>query len=722
MPRPQMQHERDEKLTEISSVETTSSVLFVDDDKAFATRVSDYLEQTRGFEVRVETSIEGALNRLERDEPFNCVVSGYGLSGQDGREFLQACKERFPDLPFVLLAGEDTEQDASHALGLGVDDYLETDTSESSYELLGSRIDSCVTIHRQQQSLQDLHAAMEHAGHAILVTDADGTITYANHSMEEISGYSLEELRGRTPAVLKSGEHGDAFYQSLWETILDGNVWQGEMINEHKSGHRYVVDQTISPITSGDEITGFVAINRDVTVRKRRDRNRAFFEQAVEQIGTGIAAYDETGTIRYANEAYADMLETTPERLTGNSVTELNPHLDAEQFEDYWDSFDIGESRQREGINKCPNNGTSIPVDTVTTQIVVDDDEYHVGTIQDITERKARERELQMFREAVEQAGHAVVVTDADGTIEYVNPAFEEMSGYTREEAMGESPAILSSGEHDQEFYQSLWGTIRDGEVWTGEILNERKDGERYIIDQTIAPLTEDGEITGFVAINRDISELKKRERELHRQNERLEKFGRTVAHDLRNPLNVMEANLDQARRADDPAEAHAEIQAAIDRMMELIDELLALAEQGKTVVDPKPASLNAVTQAAWSNVDTQVMQLAVEADAMLLMDDSRVTQLLENLFRNAREHAGVDATVRVGPLADGFYVEDDGDGIPPEERDDVLKSGFTTSEEGTGFGLAIVSQIADAHDWSVTITDGSDGGARFEFHDVERA
>ncbi|MXR51708.1 PAS domain S-box protein [Halovenus sp. WSH3] len=561
----------------------------------------------------------------------------------------------------------------------------------------------------------DIYSAIENAGHAMLVTDADGVITYANPTMEEISGYDRAELVGSTPAILKSGEHDEEFYSQLWETILDGEVWQGEVINERKNGERYVIDQTISPVTENGEVTGFVAINREITEQKTRQRRRMFFERAVEQIGTGIAAYDSDGTITYTNPTYAGMLGATPESLRGDSITLVNPELDANRFDEYWDSFEDGEIRRRETLNRRLDTGEAFPVDTVTTHVTIDGEEYHVGTIQDITERKERERDLQTFRKAVEQAGHGVLVTDVDATIEYVNPAFEEMTGYDREEALGNTPAMLKSGEHDREFYRTLWETILDGEVWTGEIVNERKDGRQYVIDQTIAPLTDDGEITGFVAINRDITELKEQQRELRRQNDRLENFGRTVAHDLRNPLNIMDANLDVARTADDPSQAHARMQEAIDRMEALIDELLALAKQGKSVLDAEQASLEAVARAAWETVDTQVMTLAVDSDRTLEMDRSRVQELFANLFRNAREHAGPDATVRVGALDDGFYVEDDGPGIPPAVRDDVLTSGFTTSKDGTGFGLTIVSQIVEAHDWAIEITDGADGGARFE-------
>lgn len=708
--------------TDTEEGDTTVTVLLVDDDGNFASPVAEYLAREHGFDVTTETSPRAALDRLSRDQSINCVVSADAMPGMDELEFLELVKSRFPDLPFVLFAGRGSEQVASRALQLGADDYLEKDTSETRYELLANRIDNCVTITRQQQKLQDIYAAIEHSGHAMFVTEADGTITYANPTMEAVSGYSFEELRGETPAILESGEHNQEFYRDLWGTILSGDVWEGEIINEHKNGHQYVIDQTISPITNDGTITGFVAINRDITVRKRRERNLTFFEQAIEQVGTGIAAYDVEGAIRYANEAYADMLGTVSGTLTGQSITELNPVFEADRFDEYWNSFAVGETRRQEGVNQRLDDGSAVPVDTVTTHVTVGDDEYHVGTIQDITARKERERELQMFRKAVEQAGHAVVVTDTAGTIEYVNPAFEELTGYDREEAIGETPAILKSGEHDQEFYQRLWGTILGGEVWKGEIINERKSGEQYVIDQTIAPLENgDDEITHFVAINRDITEIKEQEQELRRQNDRLEKFGRTVAHDLRNPLNVMDAHLNMAKEADNPETAHAKMQQAVDRMTELIDELLALAKQGKTVLDPEPASLEDVATAAWSHVDTRIMRLEVTEDRSLLMDDARVREVFENIFRNAREHAGADAAIRVGPFPDGFYIDDDGPGIPPDERDDVLKPGFSTSKDGTGFGLAIVSQIADAHDWTVTITESPDGGARFEFHGVEQ-
>ncbi len=139
-----------------------------------------------------------------------------------------------------------------------------------------------------------------------------------------------------------------------------------------------------------------------------------------------------------------------------------------------------------------------------------------VGFITEITERKERERKLRQFQRAVEASGHSIYCTDRDGVIEFVNPAFEELTGYTAEEAIGETPQLLKSGEHDQAFYSDLWETILSGDVWRSDVVNQRKDGERFIIDQTIAPVRdESGEITHFVAVNTDITEQRATERKL---------------------------------------------------------------------------------------------------------------------------------------------------------------------------------------------------------------
>ncbi|MFB6102194.1 MAG: ATP-binding protein [Haloplanus sp.] len=214
----------------------------------------------------------------------------------------------------------------------------------------------------------------------------------------------------------------------------------------------------------------------------------------------------------------------------------------------------------------------------------------------------------------------------------------------------------------------------------------------------------------------------RERERELARQNEHLDQFASVVSHDLRNPLNVAQGNLTlaQGEYEDDRLDRVAE---ALDRMDELIDDVLSLARTGRAVSEFTAVDLRSAAEDAWETTDTEGATLRFE-DALGTVqgDESRLVQMFENLFRNAVEHGAADgsATVTVGRTDDGFYVEDDGQGIPEAEREQVFETGYSTADGGTGFGLNIVRNIAEAHGWHIAVTDGTAGGARFAFAGVE--
>jgi len=242
---------------------------------------------------------------------------------------------------------------------------------------------------------------------------------------------------------------------------------------------------------------------------------------------------------------------------------------------------------------------------------------------------------------------------------------------------------------------------------------------------------------------------LARRERELERRTDRLDSFASVVSHDLRNPLNVAQGRLELARAvaadagdgdtgdgdgngdADDgrAAELRSHLDAAadsLDRMATLIDDLLVLARADEPAGESEPVSLSDVATRAWANVPTGSARLTVADDLAMLADESRLRQLFENLFRNSVEHGSTGGddpavTVTVGRLSDrsGFYVADDGPGIPPDERARAFEAGYSTADDGTGFGLAIVAEIAAAHGWEVAVTDAADGGARFEISGV---
>ena len=201
--------------------------------------------------------------------------------------------------------------------------------------------------------------------------------------------------------------------------------------------------------------------------------------------------------------------------------------------------------------------------------------------------------------------------------------------------------------------------------------------------------------------------------------NSRLEEFASVVSHDLRNPLNLAKGRLQLAQETCE-SEHLDNVAQALDRMEALIEDLLSLAQAGKQISKTEPVALGALCESSWQSVATADATLVVETERQIRADRSRLRQLLENFFRNAIEHGGEHVTVTVDELDTGFYVEDDGPGIPTDERTQCFEAGYSTTEEGTGLGLSIVKQIVDAHNWRIHLTDGTTGGTRFEITNVE--
>ena len=307
-----------------------------------------------------------------------------------------------------------------------------------------------------------------------------------------------------------------------------------------------------------------------------------------------------------------------------------------------------------------------------------------------------------------------LTLLDENGVVQYESPAIERLYGYDQDALVGEQVTDYFHPE-DRERVAAAFRRVVASEDYIEEAVeyrHEQVDGTYTWVESVAsANPTPDGY---YVVNSRDISARKERERELERTNDRLEEFASIVSHDLRNPLNVAQLRLQQAR--DDADSDHlATVEQAHQRMEALIDELLTLARIEKRVTSLQSVALDSLSDRCWQTVATGESTLVVRTDRQVEADRQQLRQLLENLFRNAVEHGTGDVTVTVGDLPDGFSVEDDGPGIPPANRAAVFESGYSSTPDGTGFGLRIVERVVNAHDWTITVTDGSAGGARFE-------
>lgn len=329
------------------------------------------------------------------------------------------------------------------------------------------------------------------------------------------------------------------------------------------------------------------------------------------------------------------------------------------------------------------------------------------------------------FRALAESATDAIVAMDADGKIRFANDALERVLGYEPEAVLGESLTILMPehlrGRHREGLRQYLETGERSLDWERIHLPGLHKSGEERSLEITFSEFDHGGEHF-FVGILRDITEQERQQEQLERYNEQLEELIAALSHDLRTPLNVAKGRVDLASRSAENEETTADLETAtdaLDQMETMIEDLLALAQQGRAVAEPEPISLTEAVDAAWGMAETGDLEL-VRSDHLgeIEADRTRVIELLQNLFTNAAIHAEGATSIRVGRLEreDGFYVADDGPGVPPDERERVFEPGFTTSDEGTGFGLAIVRRIAEAHGWSVDLRASDEGGARFEF------
>jgi PAS domain S-box-containing protein len=478
-----------------------------------------------------------------------------------------------------------------------------------------------------------------------------------------------------------------------------------------------------------------------------------FFRSLVENGSDAIVSINEQSTILYANRSVERVFGYSPEEMVGEKLTMIMPdRFQADHFGAIDRYVDTGERNLNWNNIELPaehKDGHEIPLSITFEEHAYEGDRVFSGIMRDISEQKAYQSTLESLQEITRDLMQArtteAIAEEVVGAVEDVI-GFPVASLYEHDDAADVLRPVAHSETVDDLFDDPpvladgslAWLAFEDGtpREYQGDNDSdapiERPSGpieSEYIVPlgeygcllvSDTEPATFDEQTTNLIQILAANTEAAlsraEREAERERQRERLERFASIVSHDLRDPLQSARATTAVARAGDESA--LADLEDIFDRMEELIEDVLTLAKQGQTVGGTEPVNLDVVAQNAWSTTGSDAATLALEPDLPTLQaDNERLRTLLENLFRNALEHGGDGATVRVGPVGEdaGFYVADDGEGFGDADPDQLFEYGYTTNEDGTGFGLSIVRDVVTAHGWTITATDSEDGGARFE-------
>jgi len=617
----------------------------------------------------------------------------------------------------------------------------------------------------------------------VLLEKGEGKITHANPATEKMLGYSREESIGNRLQDIGISLDLGHFQTTMERLSKIGIIKHDDVPAKTKAGQHidtdiYLVDRA-----------RLVQCNiRDITERKKADAVIRLQAAIIENSPVIAAYHDKDLNMVWANRAYRKATGLSLEEVRGRKCYQIwnlsKPCLGCPVIT----AIETGESAAHE---LTPDNQDHWPETQgcwLSQAVPVRDEQGAViGALEfaiDITERKqaeealkeanrklqasqkatlnmleelkaenqvrkAKEAELDRVMMAIEQAGEVIMITDPAGTIQYVNPAFETVTGYAREEAVGKTPGILKSGRQDQTFYQNLWETITSGRIWQGRMVNQRKDGTLYTEDATISPVFDAaGKIINYVGVKRDVTAHLELTAQLQ-QAQKMESVGRLaggVAHDFNNKLTVMlgytQMVMESLGKGDPKYGDLQEVMNAGQQSVAIVRQLLAFAR--KQIIAPEVLELNETVQDM-----VKMLRRLIGEDIALVwspghdlwqvkMDPSQLDQILANLCVNAR-----DAISRVGKVTietrnvvlDAHYcadhagfvpgdyvmlgVSDNGCGMDKETLANAFEPFFTTKEvsKGTGLGLSTVYGIVKQNDGFVNIYSEPGKGTTFKMY-----
>ncbi len=716
-------------------------------DAGHSLDVSRVLQRRAQDSLHLLTVSPSAVESLFSDDRLDGVICGGSLDSDQLQQVVDATEDQQADVPLFDLSNEvaavPSTVDVHHL-------YPATDATRVADEILevagpddpdrgpGDAEDKGQFGDGEDTEAETGTTGLPGGMEPTITTDAQWRVVDWDPRLEDrlgvedgtVSGLALGEA---FPAL------SDSTVRSLGERVLDSV--SPDSVEFRTDGGEWL---QLRAVPAGEGLVWFV---RDITERKRYEREmeetRDRLEDTLERITDAVFVLDNDEEFVLLNSRAEFVLDVDAEAVVGErfwdvfpaavSTTfyhEFNEAMETQEptsFEEYYRPLDSWFE-----VNAYPSeDGLSVFLRDVTEQVRL---QKRLQSLHDTTQELiVAESDQEIAEEAIDAA---VDVLEFPLTICWrFDETTRSLQPIAWSDAVAERVDEVQTIEYDSGMAWDAYDASELQVIDSVTIVTPNSHHPGDVDSSLLVPLGEYGLLgtyaTEEAAFDETDTELFRilgtsvesamtramRERQLARRNERLNDFASTVSHDLRNPLHIASARTELAHDTGD-TEHLEKVSASLERMETLIEDLLERA-RGQQELERETVSLAAAAEEAWEGVDTDAMTLEVTGDASFSADPTRLKQLFENLYRNARDHAGADVTVLVGPHDDGFYVGDDGPGIPEGDRDEVFEQGVTGSEDGTGYGLAIVSEIVEGHGWSVEATESSAGGARFEVHHV---
>ncbi len=452
---------------------------------------------------------------------------------------------------------------------------------------------------------------------------------------------------------------------------------------------------------------------------------------------------NQTGIVTYASSSAQNILGYPPEQIIGTNLFEYLHKDDVRISKKRFENFILSLQSEKHLIFRIRSSEGSYKVLEASVKNLLAE-----PTIQglllyarDITAKQAAEEQLRKLQLVVEQNPSSIVITDLDGTIQYVNKQFEKVTGYTKEEALGQNPNILNSGLTPPEVFVDMWETLQHDEIWNGEFINRSKSGKTYHENVILAPLKNDkGEVTHYVAVKENITELKQAREAAEASNKAKSDFLSRMSHELRTPLNAINGFSEILLRKNKQHplderqnEQVTQINTAGKHLLELINEILDLSriESGQIAVSIKPVIVSDMVTDCMALVGplAQKTGISIEVDKSIyqlpsiLADTTRIKQVLLNLLSNAVKYNRPQGTVSIAGKLDGnivsLLVKDSGIGISEKQLDELFvpftRLGQDKSDiEGTGIGMTITKQLVELMKGSLRVESEVGIGSTF--------